>query len=428
METQTCPNCGHENLARAVFCFQCGTRLEDPPIVRGLHHGQRRVEDAMRYLQGREDALSPEVLQNLREVRAKLPPPMDGEPISCLRCGTLNFPQASFCVGCGTALTLPEDIDTAPVRLVARAAAHSDVGRMRENNEDRVGLWARGGVVLALVADGMGGAAAGEEASRLAMEAVQAEVMGQPRGSEILDTLPDDEVSEKLRIAVRRANRAVIHRTSEHPEFQGMGTTITLAFVRDRRATIVHVGDSRAYLVKTREGWINQITDDHSFVEALLAAGHITPEQAAIHPMRNVLYRALGQFDDADADVYTRVLEEDDRLILCSDGLTRHVSAEEIAAIASENDDPDAIAKALIDLANARGGQDNISVVALIMERATERDLAERPNPSLYDATEVGLYQAPVLDVESMERKTLELPAIQLADQESSGETGEEDE
>ena len=224
-------------------------------------------------------------------------------------------------------------------------------------------------------------------------------------------------MSEKLRIAVRRANRAVIHRTSEHPEFQGMGTTITLAFVRDRRATIVHVGDSRAYLVKTREGWINQITDDHSFVEALLAAGHITPEQAAIHPMRNVLYRALGQFDDADADVYTRVLEEDDRLILCSDGLTRHVSAEEIAAIASENDDPDAIAKALIDLANARGGQDNISVVALIMERATERDLAERPNPSLYDATEVGLYQAPVLDVESMERKTLELPAIQLADQ-----------
>lgn len=426
METQVCPKCGHENLSRAVFCFQCGTRLEEPPIVRGLHHGQRRVEDAMRYLQGREDVLSPEVMQNLREVRANFPPPVEGEPISCLHCGTLNRPEASFCVGCGTALTLPDD--AAPARLVARAAARTDVGRVRENNEDRVGLWARGGVVLALVADGMGGAAAGEEASRLAMEAVQADFMGQPRGSEILDTLPDDEVAEKLRIAVRRANRAVIHRTTAHPEFQGMGTTITLAFVRDRRAVIVHVGDSRAYLVKTREGWINQITDDHSFVEALLAAGHITQEQAAIHPMRNVLYRALGQFDDADADVYTRVLEEDDRLILCSDGLTRHVSAEEIAAIASENEEPSAITKALVDLANARGGQDNVSVIALIMERAADRDPADRPNASLYDATEVGLYQAPVLDVESMERKTLELPAIQLADQETTGESGEEDE
>ena len=137
METQTCPNCGHENLARAVFCFQCGTRLEDPPIVRGLHHGQRRVEDAMRYLQGREDALSPEVLQNLREVRA-VSPPMDGEPI-LLRCGTLTSP-GELCVGCGTALTLPKILT--PLRSGWwRAAAHSDVGRMRENNEDRVGLW-----------------------------------------------------------------------------------------------------------------------------------------------------------------------------------------------------------------------------------------------------------------------------------------------
>jgi len=426
METQVCPNCGHENLSRAVFCFQCGARLEDPPIVRGIHHSQRHVEDAMRYLQGREDVLSPEVLQNLREVRAKLPPPMDGEPITCLHCGTLNRPQASFCVGCGTALTMPDDAE--PARLVARAAARSDVGRLRENNEDRVGLWARGGVVLALVADGMGGAAAGEEASRLAMEAVQADFLGQARGSEILDTLPDEEVAEKLRIAVRRANRAVIHRTSEHPEFQGMGTTITLAFVRDSHAIFVHVGDSRAYLVKTREGWINQVTDDHSFVEALLAAGHITREQAAIHPMRNVLYRALGQFDDADADIYTRRLEEGDRVILCSDGLTRHVSAEEIAAIASENEEPAAITQTLVDLANARGGQDNISVIALIMEHSSERDQPERPKPGQYDATEIGLYQAPVIDVESMERKTLELPAIQLADQENPADTAEEEE
>ena len=425
METQDCPNCGHENLSRAVFCFQCGARLDHPPIVRGIHQSQRHVEDAMRYLQGREDVLPAEVMQNLREVRAKLPPSMDGEPLTCLHCGTLNRPQASFCVGCGRALTMPDDAE--PARLVARAAARSDVGQLRENNEDRVGLWARGGVVLALVADGMGGAAAGEEASRLAMEAVQADFLGQARGSEILDALPEDEIAEKLRVAVRRANRAVIHRTSEHPEFQGMGTTITLAFVRDRHAIFVHVGDSRAYLVKAREGWINQVTDDHSFVEALLAAGHITPEQAAIHPMRNVLCRALGQFDDADADIYARTLEEGDRVILCSDGLTRHVSAEEIAAIASDSEEPAAITQALVDLANARGGQDNVSVIALIMERAEDRDQAERPEASLVDATQIGLYQAPVLDVESLERKTLELPAVQLADQESPADTGDED-
>lgn len=424
METQVCPNCGYENLSRAIFCFQCGTELDIPPIVRGIPQHRRHIEDAMRYLQGREEALSPGLVQNLREVRAKLPPPIDGEPIVCLSCGTLNLPQANYCVGCGTALAMPDG--ASPELLVPRANAHSDVGRIRENNEDRVGLWGRYGVVLALVADGMGGAAAGEEASRLAMEAIQADFLGQARGSDLLREMPDEDITEKLRIAVRRANRAVIHRTNGHPEFQGMGTTITLAFVRDSRAIVLHIGDSRAYLVKGRAGWINQITDDHSFVEALLAAGHITREQAAIHPMRNVLYRALGQFDDTDADVYSRQLEAGDRLILCTDGLTRNVSAEEIAAIACRSDDPAAITQELVDLANARGGQDNISVIALVMERAEDLPLDQRPDLLLFDTTEIGLYQPPA--VESQERKTLELPALPSEDRHSPEEAGAEDE
>lgn len=426
METQVCPNCGHENLARAIFCFQCGAKLDEPPVVRGIHRHQEHLEDAMRYLHGREEALAPDLVHKLYEVRGKLPPPIDGEPLTCLSCGTLNRPQARFCVGCGASLTLPDDSEAAV--LVPRAAARSDVGRIRENNEDRVGLWARRGVLLALVADGMGGAAAGEEASRLAMEAIQADFLGAARGSELLNELSDEEIAEKLRIAVRRANRAVIHRTSEHPEYQGMGTTITLACVRDSRATLVHVGDSRAYLVKGREGWINQITDDHSFVEALLAAGHITREQAAIHPMRNVLYRALGQFDDTDADVYTRRLEEGDRLILCTDGLTRNVSAEEIAEIARRSDEPDTIAQELLDLANTRGGQDNISVIVMVMERAEAIEPGQRPDPILLNPTEIGLYQGPVDDVESLERETLELPAVELSDQEDPDEPDEDDE
>jgi protein phosphatase len=409
MENRTCPNCGHENLPRAVFCFQCGTNLDDPPVVRGIHGQRRHVEDAIRYVQGREDMLEPDLVRHLREAKAKLPPPIDGTPLTCLRCGTLNRPLASYCIGCGAALSVPEQIDD-DTRLIARSSARSNVGQVRENNEDRVGLWARHGVVLALVADGMGGAVAGEEASRLVVEAVQADFLGEARGSETLDQLNEEEIIDKLRFAVRRANRAVIHRSDDHPEFHGMGTTMTLAFVRDNQVVIAHVGDSRAYLVDGREGWINQITDDHSFVEALLASGHITPEQAAIHPMRNVLYRALGQVEETEPDLYSRSLNEGDRLILCSDGLTRHVKPAEIAEIAKRHDEPEAIAQDLIDLANERGGEDNISVVVIALEHAQDIPKEQRPDPLLYDETDLGLYQEPPDDSDP-ERSTLELPA-----------------
>jgi protein phosphatase len=416
METRTCPNCGHENLSRAVFCFQCGTNLDDPPIVRGIHRQRRHVEDAMRYAQGREASLEPDLVRKLREAKAKLPPPIDGTPITCLRCGTLNKPLASYCIGCGATLSVPDKMDQ--THLVPRASARSDVGRVRENNEDRVGLWARHGVVLALVADGMGGAVAGEEASRLALEAVQADFLGEARGSEMLRDLSEDEIADKLRIAVRRANRAVLHQVSAHPEFQGMGTTMTLAFVRDNRVVIAHVGDSRAYLIDGREGWINQITDDHSFVEALLASGHITAEQAAVHPMRNVLYRALGQVDDTEADLYSRNLAEGDRLILCSDGLTRHVAPAELARIARQYDLPEEIAQELIRLANQNGGEDNISVIVIVMEKAEDVPAEDPPAEIFLADTEVGLFQSPIVEDDVKDDPTLELPAV---DQDENG-------
>src|SRR5690606_33698150 len=121
-------------------------------------------------------------------------------------------------------------------------------------------------------------------------------------------------------------------------------------------AIIAHVGDSRAYQIDGATQRITQITADHSFVEALLAAGHITPEQAEDHPMRNVLYRALGQAEDLDVDIYTVRLEIGDRLVLCSDGLTRHVKPEEIARLALADGNPSRSSQSLIDLANSRGG------------------------------------------------------------------------
>jgi protein phosphatase len=248
----------------------------------------------------------------------------------------------------------------------------TDVGHVRDNNEDQVGLWAGHGIVIAVVADGMGGAVAGEEASRLVIEAIQADFLGEARGSETLHNLTEEEVYDKLRAAVRRANRAIIARASSHPELQGMGTTVTLAFIRNDRVIIAHVGDSRAYLVDGQQGSINQITDDHGFVEALLIAGHITPEQAAVHPMRNVLYRALGQVDNTEADLFCRNLHEGDWLVLCSDGLTRHVPPQDIAQIVTEHESSEDVARALVERANARGGEDNISAIVIKMESTAD--------------------------------------------------------
>jgi serine/threonine protein phosphatase PrpC len=415
METRTCPNCEHENLTRAVFCFQCGTNLDDPPVVRGIHPQRRQVEDAMRHIQGREDTVAPELIETLRSAKAKLPPPTKGTPITCLRCGTLNRPTASYCIGCGASLGMPDASDR--VHLIPRAAAASSVGRVRENNEDRVGLWGRHGIVLAMVADGMGGAVAGEEASRLVTEAVQADFLGEARGSETLLDLSEEEIGEKLRATVRRANRAVIQRAGERPEFQGMGTTITLAFVRNNRVIIAHVGDSRAYLIDGHEGWINQITDDHSFVEALLSSGHITREQAAVHPMRNVLYRALGQVEDTEADLYSRNLAEGDWLLLCSDGLTRHVTPAEITEQTSKGHPPDVVAQNLIDLANSRGGEDNISAVAITMENADNIDAETPPSPIVFEPTKIGLYQAPITDDDEPDHTTVEIPSAKKQDE-----------
>ena len=248
-----------------------------------------------------------------------------------------------------------------------RSSARTSIGQVRENNEDTVQLWAEDQYVLAVVADGMGGAVAGEEASRIAVEAVQQE-MTSPEDAESLPTLNDDLLIEKLCESIRTANLNIVRRAAANPEMRGMGTTITLAMVRSTSAIVAHVGDSRAYLVDSGSRRITQITADHTFVEALVSAGHLTPDQASEHPMRNVLYRALGQHEDVAVDIYEAHLRAGDRLVLCSDGLTRHVRPAEITTIVSDAVDPDIASDELIALANDRGGEDNVSVIVVALD------------------------------------------------------------
>ena len=266
-----------------------------------------------------------------------------------------------------------------------RSSARTSIGQVRENNEDNIRLWTDDAYIVAVVADGMGGAVAGEEASRIAVETLQQGKFLQTPDESPLQ-LNDDQIVTWLCDTVREANINIVHKAASNPELRGMGTTMTLAYVRNSRAIIAHVGDSRAYLVDGRSQRITQITADHSFVEALVAAGHLTHEQAEEHPMRNVLYRALGQNEEVDVDVYEAHLRSGDRIVLCSDGLTRHVKPNEIASIVTDEDDPDVASQQLIDLANDRGGEDNVSTIIISLDGIeTDEDTDELKNLLLLD-------------------------------------------
>ena len=257
------------------------------------------------------------------------------------------------------------------------SSARTDTGRVRSNNEDSIHLWANGDhVVLAVVADGMGGAVAGEEASRIAVETIHRQ-LSSPNGwqSKISDysDIDPNELVDQLQQAITGANDTIVDRAAANPELKGMGTTVTLAFVHNTEVVIGHVGDSRAYLIDGSDGYCTQVTSDHTLVQALVEAGHISQPEADSHPMKNVLYRALGQSRDVDVDIYFERMHVGDRLVLCSDGLTLHVKAEEIAQLAIAHD-PDVCSQKLIDLANERGGHDNISVVVIKVEKICAED------------------------------------------------------
>jgi serine/threonine protein phosphatase PrpC len=247
--------------------------------------------------------------------------------------------------------------------------ARSDVGRKRKGNEDAHVVDPR--YNLFVVADGMGGHAAGEVASRIAVDSIT-EFVALTAGNEEI-TWPfglDDSISydgNRLKTAIRHANRRVLEATHERAELEGMATTVAAVLVDGDVANLAHVGDSRIYLWSG--GRITLLTSDHSWVNEQIQTGVISPEQARSHPLRNVVTRALGGRSDLLVDVQSRRMEGGEVLLLCSDGLTTMIPDEEIAQILEESGgDVRGAAQALVDAANERGGEDNITVVLLKFE------------------------------------------------------------
>jgi PPM family protein phosphatase len=249
------------------------------------------------------------------------------------------------------------------------ADAQSDVGRKRKGNEDALCL--NDEQRLYVVADGMGGHAAGEVASRVAVDAI-AEFVELTGGNQEI-TWPfglDDTISyegNRLKTAVRHANTRVIEATRESAEYEGMATTVAAVLVDGDIANLAHVGDSRIYLWNGAS--IEQLTRDHSWVNEQIENGAISPEQARSHPLRNVVTRALGGRADLVVDIQSRRMAPGDMLLLCSDGLTTMVPDDGIARILRESEGDVARATtALVSEANERGGEDNITVVLLKFE------------------------------------------------------------
>ncbi len=230
---------------------------------------------------------------------------------------------------------------------VGQYAVASDTGRRRRRNEDNYVV----APPLFAVADGMGGAQAGEVASRLAASALEG---GNPDGREGL---------EKVDALIQEANRRIYDRASTDPSASGMGTTMTVALVEGMTIAIGHVGDSRAYLV--RDERMEQLTDDHSLVNELQKSGKLSAEEAQSHPQRSVITRAVGTDPDVDVDGFTIEAEDGDVFLICSDGLTDMVDDEEILELVHRNrDDLQQAVESLVAAANRRGGEDNIPAVA----------------------------------------------------------------
>jgi len=233
---------------------------------------------------------------------------------------------------------------------VAEQYAGTDTGRQRRANEDS--LLARS--PLFVVADGMGGAQAGEVASRIAVESFQ-------------PGLPDASQPELALAALARAANSRIHELSHtNAEQAGMGTTLTAVYIGEEEVAIAHVGDSRAYCL--RDGQLQRLTDDHSLVDELMRQGRLTPEEAVEHPQRSVITRALGPEGVVEVDTRSVRARPGDVYLLCSDGLTTMVSEEQIAAVLLAHPRLRDGGEALIAAANEAGGRDNITVVLIRLE------------------------------------------------------------
>jgi PPM family protein phosphatase len=256
--------------------------------------------------------------------------------------------------------------------MIIRAFGMSDVGLVRTNNEDSFLIADHNEIIspedpfscveveegnIFLVADGMGGANAGEVASRMAVDLVARSIIDQTKNKRAVGR---GRFIKILRQAVQQANRIIFEEARTNNESRGMGTTLTGAAVCGTAVYFAQLGDSRAYLL--RNGTITQMTKDQSLVAQLVASGSLSPEEAKVHPRRNVILQALGVQRYVDVVISFAELRQGDEIVLCSDGLWGKVEPEEIAEIVGKYDGPGAC-RNFIELARERGGDDNITVI-----------------------------------------------------------------
>ena len=245
------------------------------------------------------------------------------------------------------------------MRESVKFSGSSHIGLVRTNNEDSYAIVSRGetlpfGLVLA---DGMGGHRRGELASLLAVDYVSSRLL------ELIPDLPAGQQLERLLSdLVQKANVKVYLGSLENNENRGMGTTLTMLVVRERQASVAHIGDSRAYLYRGTS--LYQLTTDHTLVQELIKAGSLTRAESQRHPQRNILTRSLGVPDFIEPEINTVMIERHDRLLLCSDGLHGCVPDDQICAAVRDAREPEELVNRLIQLALDRGGEDNITVLA----------------------------------------------------------------
>lgn len=233
----------------------------------------------------------------------------------------------------------------------------TDKGRVRPTNQDiyRLEVRPEKESAFVLVCDGMGGANAGNVASRFAADSFLADAAG------ALDSAPDENMRHKTMLhALEKANDTVFGLAGRQPEFRGMGTTLVGAFVQGREASILNVGDSRAYLFDGET--LRQVSEDHSYVEEMRRLGRISAEDARTHPQKNLITRAVGVDATVDGDLFEVELAETDILLLCSDGLTGMVEDEKIAEVLAKAGTLEDKGRELLTLALEGGGRDNITV------------------------------------------------------------------
>lgn len=232
----------------------------------------------------------------------------------------------------------------------------TDVGLVRQENQDAYYYQVEGEQAVCLVCDGMGGARAGNIASRIAAETFVS----------VVEEKNEDSPGNRLSQALEAANSAVFHKASQEPEYRGMGTTLVAAIVAGTTAHVINVGDSRAYYV-TPNG-IEQITRDHSLVGDLVARGEITPQEARMHPNKNLITRALGAESTVRGDQFRREMEPGSSLLLCSDGLSNLLEDQELLYEVIHGGEPETCCGRLLKIALDRGAPDNVTAVLLCMD------------------------------------------------------------